>query len=93
VQLSRLEKRHVCVLRLTLQDDTASLPASLSYHDFEEFFQVEQKAMLSEEAIRKCEQQLASLTVPGAIANLCLKSWEASDGQVRFAVFASSMAK
>ncbi len=66
----------MCVLRLTLQDDTASLPASLSYHDFEEFFQVEQKAMLSEEAIRKCEQKLASLTVPGAVASLCLKSWE-----------------
>ena len=78
----------MCMCCVTLKDDTESLPASLSYHDFEEFFQVEQKAILSEEAIRKREQKLASLTVPGAVASLCLKSWEASDGQARFAVFA-----
>ena len=91
VRWSRLEKKYVAVVRLVLEDATGALTASVSYGDFEEFFGVEQAALLTADGASKCEKGMKTLTVPRAVAQLCLKSWETADGRVRFAVFASKI--
>ena len=53
---------------------------------------MEQAVLLTADGASKCEQGMKTLTVPRAVAQLCLKSWETADA-VNGAVYQWSQIK
>mmetsp|Transcript_4342 Transcript_4342/g.10253 ORF Transcript_4342/g.10253 Transcript_4342/m.10253 type:complete len:154 (+) Transcript_4342:81-542(+) len=91
VRWSNLDRQHVCLFTVTLQDATASLPALVAYEDFEEFTGVAQSDMKTTNGLNQCAAVISSLLQPGMLSEVCLKTCAGRDGQLLCRVFATKV--